>query len=300
MKKIYKALLLILCMVPICLQCASASDLFYVSSDNFAYFIVENNGLMEMDLETGEALVYNEYIDIPSIVLAPDGDILINMRYTIIKTDLYENTSTIFTIENEIEYWIYHMKMFDDVLYVATTDEKIYSMQPDGSDCVQIADDAYLLDYAVLGTDLYYCDGTALYWIDLQNESAKAQIIVNDIVDAIEIFGDTVYFTLGADRVLCALESDGEYTPLPLQGIREFVILPDGERVAAIMRRDSSLRVFELNTGRECAVVAKDCFTVAVAADEKGFYYKVMEERSYIYTVYRINEDYSSTLIEEN
>ena len=96
------------------------------------------------------------------------------------------------------------------------------------------------------------------------------------------------------------LESDGEYTPLPLQGIREFVILPDGERVAAIMRRDSSLRVFELNTGRECAVVAKDCFTVAVAADEKGFYYKVMEERSYIYTVYRINEDYSSTLIEEN
>ena len=192
------------------------------------------------------------------------------------------------------------MKMFDDVLYVATTDEKIYSMQPDGSDCVQIADDAYLLDYAVLGTDLYYCDGTALYWIDLQNESAKAQIIVNDIVDAIEIFGDTVYFTLGADRVLCALESDGEYTPLPLQGIREFVILPDGERVAAIMRRDSSLRVFELNTGRECAVVAKDCFTVAVAADEKGFYYKVMEERSYIYTVYRINEDYSSTLIEEN
>ena len=255
---------------------------------------------MEMDLETGEALIYNEYIDIPSIALAPDGDILINMRYTIIKTDLYENTSTIFTIENEIEYWIYHMKMFDDVLYVATTDEKIYSMQPDGSDCVQIADDAYLLDYAVLGTDLYYCDGTALYWIDLQNESAKAQIVVNDIVDAIEIFGDTVYFTLGADRVLCALESDGEYTPLPLQGIREFVILPDGERVAAIMRRDSSLRVFELNTGEECAVVAKDCFTVAVAADEKGFYYKVMEERSYIYTVYQVNADYSSTLIEEN
>lgn len=300
MKKLRKILPLLLCMSVVCLQDASAVDLFYTSSENFAYFIVENNGLMEMDLETDEALVYNEYIDIPSIALAPDGDILINMRYTIIKTDLYENTSTIFTIENEIEYWIYHMKMFDDVLYVATTDEKIYSMQPDGSDCVQIADDAYLLDYAVLGTDLYYCDGTALYWIDLQNESAKAQIVVNDIVDAIEIFGDTVYFTLGADRVLCALESDGEYTPLPLQGIREFVILPDGERVAAIMRRDSSLRVFELNTGRECAVVAKDCFTVAVAADEKGFYYKVMEERSYIYTVYRINEDYSSTLIEEN
>ena len=40
-------------------------------------FIVENNGLMEMDLETGEALIYNEYIDIPSIALAPDGDILI-------------------------------------------------------------------------------------------------------------------------------------------------------------------------------------------------------------------------------
>ena len=300
MKKIYKVLLLILCMMPMCLQCASAVDLFYVSSDDFAYFIVENNGLMEMDLETGEALVYNEYIDIPSIALAPDGDILINMRYTIIKTDLYENTSTIFSLEDETDAWIYHMKMFDGVLYVATTDEKIYSMQPDGTDCVQIADDAYLLDYAVLGTDLYYCDGAALYWIDLQNESAKAQIIVNDIVDAIEIFGDTVYFTLGADRVLCALESDGEYAPLPLQGVREFAILPDGERVAAIMRRDSSLRVFELNTGEECAVVAADCFTVAVAADERGFYYKVMEERSYIYTVYRTNEDYSSTLIEEN
>ena len=300
MKKIYKVLLLILCMMPMCLQCASAVDLFYVSSDDFAYFIVENNGLMEMDLETGEALVYNEYIDIPSIALAPDGDILINMRYTIIKTDLYENTSTIFSLEDETDAWIYHMKMFDGVLYVATTDEKIYSMQPDGTDCVQIADDAYLLDYAVLGTDLYYCDGAALYWIDLQNESAKAQIIVNDIVDTIEIFGDTVYFTLGADRVLCALESDGEYAPLPLQGVREFAILPDGERVAAIMRRDSSLRVFELNTGEECAVVAADCFTVAVAADERGFYYKVMEERSYIYTVYRTNEDYSSTLIEEN
>lgn len=300
MKKLRKILPLLLCMSVVCLQDASAVDLFYTSSENFAYFIVENNGLMEMDLETGEALIYNEYIDIPSIALAPDGDILINTQDTIIKTDLYENTGTIFSLEDETDAWIYHMKMFDGMLYVATTDEKIYSMQPDGSDCVQIAEDAYLLDYAVLGTDLYYCDGAALYWIDLQNESTKAQIVVNDIVDAIEIFGDTVYFTLGADRVLCTLESDGEYTPLPLQGVREFAILPDGERVAAIMRRDSSLRVFELNTGEECAVVAEDCFTVAVAADEKGFYYKVMEERNYIYTVYQVNEDYSSTLIEEN
>ena len=42
MKKLRKILPLLLCMSVVCLQDASASDLFYISSDNFAYFIVEN------------------------------------------------------------------------------------------------------------------------------------------------------------------------------------------------------------------------------------------------------------------
>ena len=112
------------------IQSASADE-FFSSSESFAYFNVENKGLIEMDIETGEALLYDQYADITSIAVAPDGDLILNLRDRLVKTDLYKTEKTIFAVEDEA--WIYHMKTFEGTLYVALTDGSIYSMQFDGT-----------------------------------------------------------------------------------------------------------------------------------------------------------------------
>lgn len=281
------------------MQVAQA-DGFYASSDYFAYFSVGNKGLMELDLETDETILYAEYLDMRGLTIAPDGDLLINTGYEIINTDLYERQEKIFSLDPEGYDHIYHTRIFDGLLYVAITDGRIYSMNSDGTDCRLITDDAYLYDFVVNGTDLYYCDGTAMYWLDLQNESPEPQIVVNDIVTYLDIHDGVVYFVFGTDHSLCALEDNGEFTHIIPRGVLDFAILPDGKRAAVIMKNDSSLKVVDIETGMDCAVVADECSDVA--ADENGFYYMTMQSaQKYneyaVFSVHRVNEDYSSTTI---
>lgn len=281
------------------IQSASADE-FFSSSESFAYFNVENKGLIEMDLETGEALLYEQYADITSIAVAPDGDLILNLRDRMIKTDLYKNEKTIFAVEDEDEAWIYHMKAFDGTLYAALTDGRIYSMQFDGTQCRKLTDDAYLHDFVVRGSSLYYCDGTALYRFDIASEPGDPEMVVDEIVTAVDVYDGTLYFVCGKERALCSYEEGGAPVRIIPEGLRDFVLLSGGEKVAAIMRKDASLKVFDLTTGKEYATVADAC--VDVAADENGFYYKQMAEGAGYYdiseySVFMVNDDYASTRI---
>lgn len=281
-------------------RCASADE-FYASSEHFAYFIVENQGLMEVDLETDEAIIYDEYGgDIASIAMLDDGDILLNTRNEIVATDLYGNERVLFAIADP-DSWIYHMKRFGDKLYIATTDHKIYEMELDGSDLRELADNAYLLDFAVCDSKLYYCDGTAMYALNLLAEQSDTQIVIDDIVDAVEVFGGDVYFVRGIDRALYILDPNGEgHTQIISKGVRDFSVLPDGKHVAMIHRVDSSLRVLDTALGEE--IVKIPGFCVGVVCDAHGLYIKIMETGEGFgdlskYTIYRVNSDGSVTVI---
>lgn len=298
MKKAFR-MLVVFILILTDLQYANADE-FFSSSEYFAYFNVENKGLLEMDLETGEALLYNKYADIVSIAVAPDGDLILNLRYEVIKTDLYKTEDTIFEVEDKNEAWIYHMKIFDDKIYVAMTNGSIYSMQLDGTECKLLADDAYLHDFVVCDTYLYYCDGTALYRIDVQRELSAPQMLVDDIVTAVEVYDGIIYFICGTDRALCSYKESIERVCSIPEGIRDFALLSGGEKVAVVMRRDSSLKVFDIATGEECATVTDAC--VDIAADENGFYYKQMAEGIGFYdiaeySVFMVNDNYTSILI---
>lgn len=298
MKNVFR--LLAVCILLLAGMQSASADEFFSSSESFAYFNVENKGLIEMDLETGEALLYDQYADITSIAVAPDGDLILNLRDRMIKTDLYKTENTIFAVEDEDEAWIYHMKVFDGTLYAALTDGSIYSMQFDGTQCRLLTDAAYLHDFVVQGASLYYCDGTALYRIELEGETGEPEMVVDDIVTSVEAYDGRLYFVCGKERALCSYEEGGETVRILPEGIRDFAVLSGGEQAAAIMRKDASLKVFDLTTGEECASITDAC--VDVAADENGFYYKQMEEGAGYYdiseySVFMVNDDYTSSRI---
>ena len=298
MKNVFR-LLVVFILVLTNIQYANADE-FFSSSESFAYFNVENKGLIEMDLETSEALLYDQYADIASIAVAPDGDLILNLRDKMIKTDLYKTEDTIFAVEDKDEAWIYHMKVFDGTLYAALTNGSIYSMQFDGTQCRLLADEAYLHDFVAYGASLYYCDGTALYRIDIEGELGDPKMVVDDIVTAVEVYDGILYFVCGAERALCSYEEGGALARVIPEGIRDFALLSGGEKVAAIMKKDSSLKVFDIATGEECATVTDAC--VDVAADENGLYYKQMAEGAGYYdvseySVFMVNDDDTSTRI---
>ena len=281
------------------IQSASADE-FFSSSESFAYFNIENKGLIEMDIETGEALLYDQYADITSIAVAPDGDLILNLRDRLVKTDLYKTEKTIFAVEDEDEAWIYHMKAFEGTLYVALTDEGIYSMQFDGTQCRLLTEEAYLHDFVVQSTSLYYCDGTALYRFDIEGEPGDPEMVVDEIVTAVETYDGTLYFVCGKERALRSYEEGGAPVRVIPEGIRDFALLSGGEQVAAIMRQDSSLKIFDLAPGDARAAIASAC--VDVAADENGLYYKQMTEGAGYYdvseySVFMVNDDYAPTRI---
>lgn len=174
-------------------------------------------------------------------------------------------------------------------------------MQFDGTQCRLLTDEAYLHDFVVYGASLYYCDGTALYRIDIEGELDEPEMMVDDIVTAVETYDGMLYFVCGVERALCSYEEGGAPVRVIPAGIRDFALLSSGEQVAAIMKKDSSLKIFDLATGEALgATIVSAC--VDVAADENGLYYKQMTEGAGYYdvseySVFMVNDDYTSTRI---
>lgn len=272
---------------------------FFASSDPFLYFVVNNQGLMELDEETGETVMFDEYGEnITSVVLLDSGDLLLNldlgMRDEIIRTDLFGHEETLFTHSDPESGWIYHMKRFGDKIYVAISGGTIYEMDQDGSHRRKLTDDGYLLDFTVLGTDLYFCDGTAMYRIDLQQEDSEPQVVVNEIVDAVEVYDGEIYFTYGKDRSLCRLgEGENQAIELIPENVSEFTLYYGGKRVAYISRGDWKLRIFDLEAGSE--LMKFDVWCSDVAADGDTLYFKTIEEegedKDQKFSVFKLADD---------
>lgn len=280
---------------------ASASE-FFSSSELFSYFLVENLGLMEVDMETDEVIIYDAYVDLRSIVTLDSGDLLLNTGYEIIRTDLLDHDETLFEISDpDSDVWIYHMKRFGNMIYFATTDFKIYEMEQDGTNQRALTDNAYLYDFTVNSTDLYFCDGTAMYMVDLNAEDCEPQILINDIVTAVESYDGKVYFVYGTNRALCRLgDSENLVTEIIHDGVRDFTLFADGKLIAYIDRTDSSLKIFEIESNSLVAKISAHC--VDLAADGKELFFKTMQEGKKTgeltkYSIYEVGSDYTAVLI---
>ncbi len=280
----------------------AAKGEFFASSDLFLYFVVNNQGLMELDEETGETVMFDEYGEnIHSVVLLDSGDLLLNldlgMRSEIIRTDLFGHEETLFTlsdVDDPESGWIYHMRRFGDKIYVALSGGTIYEMDQDGSHRRKLTDDGYLFDFTVLGTDLYFCDGTALYRLDLQQEDSEPQVVVNEIVDAVEVYDGEIYFTYGKNRALCRLgEGENQAIELIPENVSDFTLYYGGKRVAYISRGDWKLRIFDLEAGSE--LMRFDVWCSDLAADGDTLYFKTIEEegknKDQKYSVFKLADD---------
>ena len=234
---------------------------FVDQTDAFFYFAAGSNGLVEIDLETGEELVYEIATQVNSVYALDKGRLAIpDNNKTLCVTDLLRYNETIELIDDKADGNVMRLLIKDDVVYYATNGGALCAFSLGDHSIKTLIEDHWMRQFMVANEGIWLSDNAGLYLYAY--DTGQVKLMIDAPVGFIQRLHDKLYYSESLSGGLYTYDMHSGEIKKIWDGFAYEFIVNEGEETAAIIRRpyyDLVLLDMETSNIREVALDDQLC-----------------------------------------
>ena len=243
-------------------QVNSVNRAFVAETDLFRYVAALNQGLAEIDKESGEIVWYPERDSMFDLAVLNDGRIVYEVldyqantgiaMIQVVADDLYGNTEVLFEFEDG---FIMNQSVVGEYLYSYTNNLDLVRTNLSNGKSETILTTESLAQYMLVDeSGVWYSDEYGLYFWNW--DADNVQFVIDEPVGYIQKIDNTICFLIHGKNGIYAYDIESaEYNLVYDLDVSLFVITEDKKTLYAVEQTGKSLFRFDIVTGQRNSFV---------------------------------------------